>query len=80
VWSQKTERGARTVALKVEYGILKLQTLALGTGSERARKVKVTIHGKPVSASLTFEEEKTLIRLDEPAQLRQGDVLTASLR
>jgi len=80
VFNQKSERAARNVGLKVGYGSVKLQTLALGNGSARVKNVKVMINGKPVPASINFEEGKTLIRLKEPAQLQQGGTLTASIQ
>ena len=79
-FEEKSERGIRSVKVAVQFGGLKLQTLGLSTGSTRAKSVKVLINGKLTSASLAFEEGKTLIRFREPAQLQAGSVVTAALQ
>jgi non-lysosomal glucosylceramidase len=77
--SQTSKGGARNVGLRMEFGSLQLRTLAVEVGSTRAKSVRVMVDGKPVPVSFTFEEGKTLIHLKEPAQLRQGSLLTTSL-
>jgi len=78
-FSDKAERGIRNVELRVGYGQLQLQTLALASGAMKAKSVKVLISGKSASASIGLQGGKILIRLEKPAQLHAGSVMSAAL-
>jgi non-lysosomal glucosylceramidase len=79
VFRESVERGSRKAELQVDYGSLKLQTLALGSQTQKAKRVSVGLNGQAIPAGIISEGGKVLVQLREPVIASQGSLLTVKI-
>lgn len=78
-YSQKTEEGRQQAEIALQWGKLKLKTIALESESEVATSASVVLGGRTLSAGFHRTGKRILISLAQPAEIATGEKLKITI-
>jgi non-lysosomal glucosylceramidase len=78
-YRQKIEGGRQQAEIAVQWGRLKLKTIAFESESEAITSAGVTLDGRTLSAGFHRTGKRILISLDQPAEIASGKVIQIAM-
>jgi hypothetical protein len=79
VFSQDAEDTGKVLTIDVKYGSLSLEKMDIPRFELRNKEIKITLDGQEIKSRLTEKMNRLQIEMD-PIQMRQGQMMTISVR